>query len=35
MANLEWEITCRINRFFAHRRVQGFAHRLKLSKFNT
>lgn len=35
MANFEWEITSCINRFFAHRKMQGFAYRLKQSKFNT
>ncbi|WP_292392623.1 hypothetical protein [Methanoculleus sp. UBA303] len=35
MANFEGENTCRINRFFAHRRVQGFAYRLKQSKCDT
>lgn len=35
MANFEWEITHCINRFFARRKLQGFAYRLKQSKFNT
>ena len=35
MANFEREITYCINRFFAHRQAQGFAYRLKQSKFNT
>ena len=35
MTNFEREITCRINRLFAHRQVQGFAYRLKQSKCNT
>jgi len=35
MANFEREITSCLNRFFAHRKTQGFAYRLKQSKFNT
>ncbi|KUK63753.1 MAG: hypothetical protein XE10_0109 [Methanoculleus marisnigri] len=35
MANFEREITCCINRFFAHRQAHGFAYRLKQSKCNT
>ncbi|HQD25983.1 MULTISPECIES: Holliday junction resolvase [Methanoculleus] len=35
MANFELEVASCINRFFAQRKMQGFAYRLKQSKFNT